>query len=113
MGLFAAVRMLSLQWGGFLLLTLFSMACQCHPINPSKTDAVGEALRALEAAIRGSRNPEFIQPHQRRAAPRKIPRLEDIGDTEYLDFPDYVSGPSKGSLLKTISNRMKEAGKRK
>ena len=26
---------------------------------------------------------------QRRAAPRKIPRLEDIGgDTEYLDFPE-------------------------
>ena len=25
---------------------------------------------------------------ERRAAPRKIPRLEDIGDTEYLDFPE-------------------------
>merc|ERR1739844_732795 len=136
MGLFAEVRMPSLR-GRFIFLTLFaSMASQCYAINPAKTDAVGEALRALEVAIRGSRNPEFNPPHQRRSAPRKIPRLDDIGDAEYLDFPeeppilqdlyrspskrylgieipDYVSGPSKGSLLKTISNRMKEAGKRK
>merc|ERR1719266_3001304 len=28
-----------------------------------------------------------------------------------IEIPDYVSSPSKGSLLKTIQNRMKAAGK--
>merc|ERR1712203_1165517 len=91
MGLFEAARMPSLQRGGWILLAIFFMACHCYAINPAKTDAVGEALRALEVAIRGSRNPEFNPPHQRRAAPRKIPRLDDIGDAEYLDFPELES----------------------
>merc|ERR1711928_283376 len=85
MGILASERMPAL-WGGCLLLSLISMACQCQAVNLAKADAVGEALKALEAAIRGT--PEFIKPHQRRAVPRKIPRLEDIADTEYLDFPE-------------------------
>ena len=28
-------------WGGCLLLSLFSMACQCQAVNLAKTDAVG------------------------------------------------------------------------
>merc|ERR1711892_208497 len=29
-----------------------------------------------------------------------------------IEIPDYVSSPSKGSILKTIQNRMKAAGKK-
>merc|ERR1712083_765159 len=29
-----------------------------------------------------------------------------------IEIPDYVSSPSKGSILKTIQNRMKEAGRK-
>merc|ERR1719350_247227 len=105
-------------------------------IGGQATQDIGEALRALESALRSftSKLPEAQPQHRRMGAPQRVPHMEEQGDTEYLDFPeeppilqdlyrppskrylgieipDYVSGPSKGSLLKTISNRMKEAGK--
>ena len=33
---------------------------------------------------------QFNVKYSRRAVPRKIPRLEDIADTEYLDFPEVL-----------------------